>query len=159
MFQTDGSPRELSSVAGEAPAAAPAQTASRPVCACSNHSSGSQRLTTLQNSSAARLASYSAECAPWLSKAYRRPAAPLRIRLGIMAGIEVAAFHLPARQSINRGNVRPRAARQLVPMVSPRSMFSTHVDASRASVARCLEFVTKDASSRKEASADLLTNR
>lgn len=69
MFQTDDSPRELSSVADGAPAAAAAQAASRPVGACSNHSSGSRRSTTPQNGSAVRLASYSAEDAPWLSKA------------------------------------------------------------------------------------------
>src|SRR6185437_16835420 len=95
MFQADDSPRELSSVAGGAPAAPAARAASGPVRACSNHSSGSQRLTALQNGSAARLASYSAGCAPWLSKAYRpAPAAPLRIQPGIMSGIEAAACHV-----------------------------------------------------------------
>src|SRR6185312_3772368 len=82
--------------------------------------------------------------------------APLRIRLGIMSCLEAAAVddhHDGRKHPVMRGAAAGADG------LRPRRMSSHPVDTSRALVARCLEFVTKDASSRKKASADLLTNR
>jgi len=209
MFQTDDSPRELSSVADGAPAAAAAQAASRPVGACSNHSSGSRRSTTPQNGSAVRLASYSAEGASWLSKACParrclarqgmvgqgageadRVEAPEQVAWigpgsasvrGLVKEVRVERRHgrwrrcesgrascsaskrplSTATTTVDKPRKPPamRGAAAGADGLRPRRMSSHPVDTSRALVARCLEFVTKDASSRKKASADLLTNR
>jgi len=112
MFQTDDSPRELSSVADGAPAAAAAQAASRPVGACSNHSSGSRRSTTPQNGSAVRLASYSAEGAPWLSRAW--PARRCLARRGMAGQGAGEADRVEAPEQVAWVGPGPASARGLV---------------------------------------------